>query len=125
MLVLAAAVGYTAFVAWQRKTGSPLMDVRLLARRPVATGAFLIAMATALMIAVFFLGNFYLQHARTYGALRTGLLFLPVADVGPGGRTGSTCVEEPVMSQEQWPEVGAPLRVVPGTASCGARTSEH
>ncbi|WP_461087147.1 MFS transporter [Streptomyces deserti] len=78
-LVLAAAVGYALFVVWQRRAASPLMDVRLLVRRPVATGAFLIMMATALMIAVFFLGTFYFQHARGYGALRTGLLFLPVA----------------------------------------------
>ncbi|WP_308249898.1 MFS transporter [Sphaerisporangium fuscum] len=78
-LTLAAAVGYTVFVLWQRRARSPLMDVRLLARRPVATGAFLIWMATALMIAVFFLGTFYFQHARGYGAMRTGLLFLPVA----------------------------------------------
>ncbi|WP_262402025.1 MFS transporter [Actinomadura sp. CNU-125] len=78
-LVLAAAAGYALFGFWQRRAPSPLMDVRLLARRPVATGAFLIFMATALMIAVFFLGTFYFQHARDYGALRTGLLFLPVA----------------------------------------------
>jgi EmrB/QacA subfamily drug resistance transporter len=79
LLVLLAAAGYLAFVAWQRKTPSPLMDVSLLARRPVATGAFLILLATALMIAVFFLGTFYFQHARGFGALTTGLLFLPVA----------------------------------------------
>jgi EmrB/QacA subfamily drug resistance transporter len=78
-LVLAAAVGYVLFVLWQRRARSPLMDVRLLARRPVATGAFLILMATALMIAVFFLGTFYFQQAQGYGALQTGLLFLPVA----------------------------------------------
>ncbi|WP_206699854.1 hypothetical protein [Actinomadura sp. RB99] len=36
-------------------------------------------MATALIITVFFLGTFYFQHAVGYGALRTGLLFLPVA----------------------------------------------
>jgi len=78
-LVLAAAVGYGLFVAWQRRARSPLMDVRLLARRPVTTGAFLILMATALMIAVFFLGTFYFQHARGYNAWQTGLLFLPVA----------------------------------------------
>ncbi|NIH84345.1 MFS transporter [Amycolatopsis granulosa] len=78
-LVLAAAVGYLAFVAWQRTTRAPLMDVRLLARRPVATGTFLILMATALTVAVFFLGTFYFQHERHYGALPTGLLFLPVA----------------------------------------------
>ncbi|MFI7108267.1 MFS transporter [Nonomuraea sp. NPDC050227] len=78
-LVLAAAVGYVLFVLWQRRARSPLMDVRLLARRPVAVGAFLILMATALMIAVFFLGTFYFQHALGYGALQAGLLFLPVA----------------------------------------------
>ncbi|MDA0638277.1 MFS transporter [Nonomuraea sp. MCN248] len=66
-------------MAWQRRARSPLMDVRLLVRRPVATGAFLILMATALMIAVFFLGTFYFQQAQGYGALHTGLLFLPVA----------------------------------------------
>ncbi|WP_431896403.1 MFS transporter [Nonomuraea sp. bgisy101] len=78
-LVIAAAVGYVVFVLWQRRARSPLMDVRLLVRRSVATGAFLILMATALMIAVFFLGTFYFQQARGYGPLQTGLLFLPVA----------------------------------------------
>ncbi|MEU4327437.1 MFS transporter [Nonomuraea dietziae] len=78
-LVLASAVGYVLFVLWQRRARSPLMDVRLLARRPVAIGAFLVVMATALMIAVFFLGTFYFQHALGYGALQAGLLFLPVA----------------------------------------------
>lgn len=79
VLLVAAAVGYAIFAAWQRRARSPLMDVRLLARRPVATGTFLILVATALMIAVFFLGTFYFQHARGYDALRTGLLFLPIA----------------------------------------------
>ncbi|GAA0542050.1 MFS transporter [Actinomadura livida] len=79
LLVLLAAVGYAAFVLRQRTAKSPMMDVALLLRRPVATGTFLILMATALMIAVFFLGTFYFQHAQDYGALRTGLLFLPVA----------------------------------------------
>jgi predicted MFS family arabinose efflux permease len=70
---------YGAFVARQRLAASPLMDVRLLLRRPVATGALLILVATALMITVFFLGSFYLQDYRGYGPLHTGLLFLPVA----------------------------------------------
>ncbi|MFI0408050.1 MFS transporter [Actinomadura sp. 3N508] len=78
-LVLLAAAGYVAFVIRQRTAASPMMDVALLVRRPVATGTFLILMATALMIAVFFLGTFYFQHAEDFGALRTGLLFLPVA----------------------------------------------
>ncbi|WP_242904619.1 MFS transporter [Actinomadura terrae] len=79
LLVLVAALGYLAFVVRQRTAASPMMDLALLVRRPVATGTFLILMATALMIAVFFLGTFYFQHAHGYGALRTGLLFLPVA----------------------------------------------
>lgn len=74
-----AVVGYLGFAAWQRRARSPLMDVALLTRRPVATGAFLILVATALMITVFFLGTFYFQDARGYGPLLTGLLFLPVA----------------------------------------------
>ncbi|ADB30641.1 major facilitator superfamily MFS_1 [Kribbella flavida DSM 17836] len=74
-----AAVLYAAFAFVQRVVSSPLMDLRILARRPVASGTFLILVATALMIAVFFLGSFYLQHLLGYGALRTGLLFLPVA----------------------------------------------
>lgn len=78
-LVLAAVAGYALFALWQRKSSAPLMDLALLLRRPVATGTFLILMATVLMIAVFFLGTFYFQHALGYGALRTGLQFLPVA----------------------------------------------
>ena len=75
----AAVVLYAVFAVVQRTVKSPLMDLRILTRRPVATGTFLILVATALMIAVFFLGSFYLQHHQGYGALRTGLLFLPVA----------------------------------------------
>jgi predicted MFS family arabinose efflux permease len=77
---LAGAVVLYGVFAWvQRTVRSPLMDLRILTRRPVAAGTFLILVATALMIAIFFLGSFYLQHFQRYGALRTGLLFLPVA----------------------------------------------
>ncbi|MGC4939968.1 MFS transporter [Kribbella sp. DT2] len=78
-LLAAAVVLYAVFTAVQRVVKSPLMDLTILARRPVAAGTFLILVATALMIAVFFLGSFYLQHHQGYGPLRTGLLFLPVA----------------------------------------------
>jgi len=75
----AAIILYAVFAVLQNVVRSPLMDLRILTRRPVAAGTFLILVATALMIAVFFLGSFYLQHLQGYGALRTGLLFLPVA----------------------------------------------
>lgn len=78
-LIGGAGLLYVAFVVRQRLAASPLMDIRLLTRRPVATGTLLILVATALMIAMFFLGTFALQEHYDYGALATGLLFLPVA----------------------------------------------
>jgi EmrB/QacA subfamily drug resistance transporter len=74
-----ALVLYGAFAWVQRTVRSPLMDLRIFTRRPVVAGIFMILVATALMISTFFLGSFYLQHFQQYGALRTGLLFLPVA----------------------------------------------
>jgi EmrB/QacA subfamily drug resistance transporter len=85
LLVLAAAVLYVLFGLWQRKARTPLMNLALLARRSVAAGTFLVMVATALMVAVFFLGTFYLQHHKGYGALVTGVLFLPVALATMGG----------------------------------------
>ncbi|MFF0345224.1 MFS transporter [Kribbella sp. NPDC004875] len=77
---LAGAVVLYGVFAWiQRTVRSPLMDLKILTRRPVAAGIFMLLVATALMISMFFLGSFYLQHFQQYGALRTGLLFLPVA----------------------------------------------
>jgi MFS family permease len=78
-LLATSAVLYAAFAARQRLAASPLMNLRLLTRRPVATGTLLIFVATALMIMMFFLGTFALQEHHGYGALTTGLLFLPSA----------------------------------------------
>lgn len=78
-LVLASGGLYIAFGTWLRVARSPLMNLELLTRRPVSSGTFVIAIATALMVAVFFLGSFYLQGRADLGPLVTGLLFLPVA----------------------------------------------
>lgn len=78
-LIAVSAAAYAAFAAWQRRAAAPLMDLRLLGRRPVVAGTFVIAVATALMVGAFFLGSFYLQNHQGHGALMTGLLFLPVA----------------------------------------------
>jgi EmrB/QacA subfamily drug resistance transporter len=80
LLPLAAAlVLYAAFAAVERASRAPLMDLRMFTRRPVLAGAFLMLIATALLIAFFFLGSVYLQHVREFSPLRTGLLFLPSA----------------------------------------------
>ncbi|HEX6335952.1 MAG TPA: MFS transporter [Jiangellaceae bacterium] len=77
-LALAAAL-YGGFVAIERAVRSPLVNLQILTRRRVVAGAFLMLVATGLLIASFFVGSFYLQHLRGYSALTTGLLFLPVA----------------------------------------------
>lgn len=94
VLVLAgAALGYLLFGWRQRTAASPLMDLGLLVRRPVAAGTFLILAATALMVAGFFLGTFYLQHHVGHGALVTGVLFLPIALASMAGATlGGTVI---------------------------------
>jgi EmrB/QacA subfamily drug resistance transporter len=89
----AALVLYAGFVARQTAARSPLMDLRMMTRRPVLSGAFLMLVATGLLISVFFLGSFYLQSARGHGALTTGLMFLPVALATiVGAHTGSRMV---------------------------------
>jgi EmrB/QacA subfamily drug resistance transporter len=88
-----AVVLYAAFAIVERTSRAPLVDLRLLARRPIVAGAFLMLVATALLIAFFFLGSVYLQHARGYTALATGVAFLPVAvAVGLGAHLGSRFV---------------------------------
>ncbi|MEU3253403.1 MFS transporter [Streptomyces sp. NPDC006997] len=94
LLPLASAVVlYAVFGAVERTSRAPLMDLRMFTRRPVQAGAFLMLVATALLIAFFFLGSVYLQHARGFGPLETGLVFLPVAvATGLGAHLGSRLV---------------------------------
>jgi EmrB/QacA subfamily drug resistance transporter len=74
-----AAVLYGLFVAVEHRSRSPLIDVAMLTRRPVVAGAVLMLIATALLISTFFLGSVYLQQIRGLTALRTAVVFLPVA----------------------------------------------
>lgn len=77
---LAGAVAlYATFGYVERHVRTPLMHVAMLTRRPVMAGAVLMLVASALMVGAFFVGSLYLQHARSYGPMRTGLVFLPAA----------------------------------------------
>jgi hypothetical protein len=59
----------------------------------VAAGAFVMLAGTGLLVGAFFLGSFYLQQHQGYSALRTGLLFLPVAAATiAGAQTASKAV---------------------------------
>lgn len=77
--IMLGVVLYAGFVVVERRLRQPLMDVSLLARRPVAAGALLMLTASALLIGAFFLGSFSLQRVRGESALSTGLLFVPIA----------------------------------------------
>jgi EmrB/QacA subfamily drug resistance transporter len=77
--IAAAIVLYAAFVVVERTVPTPLMHPSLLARRPIAAGAFLMLVAAGVLIADLFLGSQYLQHLRGLSALETGLFFLPAA----------------------------------------------
>jgi EmrB/QacA subfamily drug resistance transporter len=77
--IAAAIVLYGVFVVVERTVPTPLMHLSLLSRRPIATGAFLMLVASGVLIAGLFLGSQYLQHLRDLSALETGLFFLPAA----------------------------------------------
>jgi EmrB/QacA subfamily drug resistance transporter len=77
--IAAAIVLYGVFVVVERTVRNPLMHPSLLSRRPIAAGAFLMLVASGVLIAGLFLGSQYLQHFRGLSALETGLFFLPPA----------------------------------------------
>jgi EmrB/QacA subfamily drug resistance transporter len=79
LAIAAAIVLYGVFVVVERTVPTPLMHPSLLSRRPIAAGAFLMLVASGVLVAGVFLGSQYLQHLRGLSALETGLFFLPAA----------------------------------------------
>jgi EmrB/QacA subfamily drug resistance transporter len=77
--IAVAIVLYGVFVVVERTVRTPLMHLSLLSRRPIASGAFLMLIASGVLIADLFLGSQYLQRLRGLSALETGLFFLPAA----------------------------------------------
>jgi MFS family permease len=79
LLVGVAIVGTAAFVAVERRSSTPLVQVRLVRDRTVATGLLSIALVSAIMMTTLVVGPFYLSGALGLGAVATGL----VMSVGP------------------------------------------
>jgi EmrB/QacA subfamily drug resistance transporter len=77
--IVAAIVLYAVFVVVEGTVPTPLLHPSLLSRQPVAAGAFLMLVASGVLVAGVFLGSQYLQHLRGLSALETGLFFLPAA----------------------------------------------
>ena len=75
----AGAATAAAFVLVERRATAPLVPGDLAARRSVVTGNLVMLVASALLLAGFFLSSQYLQHVLRLSSMRTGLTFLPVA----------------------------------------------
>lgn len=67
------------FLAWERRAPSPILDLALFRSRSFSAAVAIIALVFfAFMGLVFFL-SFYLQAARGFSPLQSGLLLLPLA----------------------------------------------
>jgi EmrB/QacA subfamily drug resistance transporter len=67
------------FVAVEKSVRTPLVRLSVLTRRNLAGGSVVMLAASGVLISMFFLCSLYLQHVLGLSALKTGLLFLPVA----------------------------------------------
>jgi Na+/melibiose symporter-like transporter len=67
-----------AFAAVERRVSEPILPPTTWSNRSFVSGVGLILVATALLVAVFFLNTIYLQDILGWSALETGLAFLPL-----------------------------------------------
>jgi EmrB/QacA subfamily drug resistance transporter len=76
-LLVGSAVLMTAFLVLESRISSPLMPLRILKLRNVATANVVGVLWAAAMFAWFFLSALYLQLVLGYSPLQVGLAFLP------------------------------------------------
>jgi EmrB/QacA subfamily drug resistance transporter len=92
-LGLAGVAGLAAFVALERRTRRPLLNVSRLGERAVGGGFVMMLAASAVLFGSFLLTSIYLQDVLRTGALETGLAFLPMAVIiGLGAHLGGHLV---------------------------------
>ena len=76
-------VGATLFLWWERRTGEPFVDVRLLVARPALLGTYVQFVVFNLVFYSAFYGlPEWLESSRGFPAGESGLLVLPLAGVG-------------------------------------------
>jgi EmrB/QacA subfamily drug resistance transporter len=73
---LAAAL-MAAFIVTESRIKNPIMPLRILRLRGLVSSSVVRGLLVTGMYSTFFLGTLYLEHVRHYGALQTGLAFLP------------------------------------------------
>jgi EmrB/QacA subfamily drug resistance transporter len=72
-----AAALMTAFLILEARISNPIMPLRILRLRGLVGSSVVRGFLVTGMYSTFFLGTLYLEHILHYGALQTGLAFLP------------------------------------------------
>jgi Na+/melibiose symporter-like transporter len=78
VLMAVSATLLAAFAIVERRVMEPILPPTTWRNRSLVSGVGLILIATALLVAVFFLNTIYLQDILGWSALETGLAFLPL-----------------------------------------------
>ncbi len=78
-LLAAAAALLAAFVAWERRTPAPMLDVRLFRNLRFSAASAAVTVSFFALFGFIFLVTQYFQFLKGYGALETGVRLLPVA----------------------------------------------
>jgi EmrB/QacA subfamily drug resistance transporter len=80
IMTIAVVLG-AAFLVWERRCAMPMVDVSLFRRVSFTTGMSSSVLAFLVLFGVLVMVPFYLERARGYGAVRTGieLMVMPVA----------------------------------------------
>jgi EmrB/QacA subfamily drug resistance transporter len=73
----AAAVQLAAFFALESRLANPILPLRILRLRGLVGSSAVRGLVVTGMYSTFFLGALYLEHVLGYGALETGLAFMP------------------------------------------------
>ena len=81
LLLIASAALLATFLLVERRVREPILPPSTWRNRSLVSGVGLIGVATALLVAVFFLNTLYLQDILGWSALETGLAFLPLVVV--------------------------------------------
>jgi EmrB/QacA subfamily drug resistance transporter len=74
-----AAVLLIVFLAWQRVAREPLMPLSLFTSRWVSTANAVMLLLGVVFFSMWYFLSLYLQEVHGYGALKAGLLFLPMS----------------------------------------------
>ncbi|MFC9974378.1 DHA2 family efflux MFS transporter permease subunit [Spirillospora sp. NPDC127200] len=108
LLVPVGAVLLAAFVAWERRTAAPLVNLALFRFRSYSLGAAIALLYFAGFTAIFFIFTLYLQNGLRYSALEAGLAITPFA-LGSGV---ASAVGGRIVSRFGRPLVAAGLALV-------------